>query len=100
MELDREAVRLVADALEELELGRVVWQHDRLTAARNEHLLDALRERDDRDAPVAEALRGRILQRREVAVAQNFAVVAERRTIAAAGRARGVGESAREIERG
>ena len=36
-----------------------MWQHDRLTAARNEHLLDALRERDDRDAPVAEALQRR-----------------------------------------
>jgi hypothetical protein len=49
---------------------------------------------------VAQPLRRRILQRRELAVAQRFAGVAERGTIAAANRARGVGESACEIERG
>src|SRR3954449_3695339 len=36
---DREAVRLVADALEQLERGRLVREHDRLRAAGREDLL-------------------------------------------------------------
>src|SRR3954469_20984710 len=38
----REAVRLVADALEELQRRRVVAEHDRLAPSRHEDLLDAL----------------------------------------------------------
>src|SRR4051794_4421834 len=53
---DGEAVRLVAHPLEELQRGRVVTQDDRLAPAGDEDLLDALGERDDRDAARAEAL--------------------------------------------
>ena len=47
---DREAVRLVAHALQQLELRRVVRQRDGLADAREEDLLDPLGERDDGDA--------------------------------------------------
>ena len=54
VELDREAVRLVAHALEELQLGRVVGQPERRAAPGHEHLLDPLGEAHDRHAEVAE----------------------------------------------
>src|SRR4029079_2424926 len=44
VELDREAVRLVAHALEQLELDRVVREAERRAPAWHEHLLDPLRE--------------------------------------------------------
>ena len=52
---DREAVRLVADALEQLQLRRVVGEHaaGRATPGQ-EDLLDALGQRDDDDAALAE----------------------------------------------
>ena len=53
---DREAVRLVAHALQQLELRRVVAEEERLGIPRPEHLLDPLGQRDDRDAALAEAL--------------------------------------------
>ena len=53
---DREPVRLVAHALEQLQLGRVVRQPQRLAHAGHEDLLDPLGQRDDRDAALAEAL--------------------------------------------
>ena len=45
-----EAMRLVADALQQLQAWRMVGQQDRLGTSRNEDLLDSLGERDDRDA--------------------------------------------------
>src|ERR1700760_398916 len=52
---DREAVRLVAYALQQLQLrGRVV-EHERRAAPGDEQLLDPLRQRDDRDAALAKA---------------------------------------------
>ena len=53
VELDREAVRLVAHALEQLELDGVVREPQRVAAARDEHLLDPLREAHDVHAEVA-----------------------------------------------
>src|SRR4051794_30356591 len=53
---DGEPVRLVAHALKELQRGRVVAEDDRLAPPGDEDLLDALSERDDRDAARAEAL--------------------------------------------
>ena len=50
VERDREAMRLVADALEQLQPGIVAVEQDRLRTAGHEHLLLALRERDDGDA--------------------------------------------------
>ena len=46
VEGDREAVRLVADPLQELQPRRVLREQDRLGAARDEDLLDPLGERD------------------------------------------------------
>ena len=60
VELDREAVRLVAGALEQLQLGRVVGQPQRRLHARLEHLLDPLGEADHGHAQVAE--RAQLLQ--------------------------------------
>src|SRR6185503_6336783 len=54
VELDREAVRLVADTLEELQLDRVVRQSQRLAAAWDEDLLDPLGEAHNGHAEVAE----------------------------------------------
>jgi hypothetical protein len=54
MELDREAVRLVAGALEKLQLGGVVGESQRRPHPRHEHLLDPLCEADHRHAEVAE----------------------------------------------
>ena len=65
---DREAVRLVADPLQELQAGGVLRQHDRLRPARDEDLLDPLRERDHRDARQVVALHRRE-RRRELALA-------------------------------
>ena len=48
VERDREPVRLVADALEQLQPGIVPVEQDRLRAAGHEHLLLALREGDRR----------------------------------------------------
>ena len=53
---DREAVRLVAHALQELERRRVVGQDDRLRDARDEDLLDPLGQRHDRHAAREEPL--------------------------------------------
>src|SRR3954451_22820302 len=65
---DREAVGLVADALEQLELRRVVVEQDRVRLAREEHLLDPLGERDDDDPAGAEVLQ-RLDARAELALA-------------------------------
>src|SRR5215208_6134923 len=54
VELDGEPVRLVAHALEQLELDRVVRQPERFAPAGDEDLLDPLRQADDRHAEVAE----------------------------------------------
>jgi hypothetical protein len=51
---DREAVGLVAHALQELQLGRVVVEQDRVGAAGDEDLLDPLGQRDDGHAAVDE----------------------------------------------
>ena len=56
MELAGEAVRLVARTLEQLQRRRVVPEHDRLAAARQEDLLDPLGQADDGHAEVAERL--------------------------------------------
>ena len=53
---ERDAVRLVADALEELERGARAVEHDRRREPGHEDLLLALRERDDRDARQVELL--------------------------------------------
>src|SRR5687768_16991548 len=53
---DGESVGLVAYSLEELELRRVVREHDGLGLPGEEHLLDPLGQRYDRDAALAEAL--------------------------------------------
>ena len=53
---DREPVRFVAQPLQQLQLGRVVRERERRRAARDEHLLDPLGERDDEHAALAEAL--------------------------------------------
>ena len=53
---DREAVRLVADALQQLQLGGRVVEHERRAAAGQEDLLDPLGQRDDRDAALAKAV--------------------------------------------
>ena len=55
---DREAVRLVADALEQLQLGGRVVEHERVRAAGHEDLLEPLRQRDHRDAALAKPASG------------------------------------------
>ena len=68
VERDREAVRLVADPLQQLQPGRVIRQQDRLRPAGNEDLLDPLGERDHRHPRQVElAHRGQ--RRRELALA-------------------------------
>src|SRR5215217_5799556 len=68
VELDREPVRLVADALEQLQLGRIVRQTERSAAAGREDLLDPLRQADHGDAEIAE--RSQLAQaRRQLALA-------------------------------
>ena len=54
MELDREAMRLVPDALEKLQLGRVVGKSKRRAAAGHVHLLDPLGEADHRNPEIEE----------------------------------------------
>ena len=66
---DREAVRLVAHALQQLQLRRVVGEPQRLAHAGQEDLLDALGQRDDRDAALAEVLRARARPADELAPA-------------------------------
>ena len=56
MELDGEAMRLVADALQQLQLRGVVVEHERAALSREEDLLDPLGEAHDRGAEVAERL--------------------------------------------
>ena len=60
-------MRLVADALQQLERRRVVRQHHRRTPARLEDLLDPLGQAHDRHAQVAERLQG-LEPRRELAL--------------------------------
>ncbi len=59
-----EAVRLVAHALQQLQLGRGVVEHERGAAARDEQLLDPLGQRDHAHAPLAEAAQRRRARRR------------------------------------
>ena len=66
---DREAVRLVADPLQELQPGVVPVEQDRLRAARDEHLLLALRERDHRHPRQAGGRLHRLERRRELPLA-------------------------------
>src|SRR5213596_1878770 len=59
VEAEREAVRLVADPLQELEPRRVPVEDDRLRAIRDEHFLLPLRERDHGHARQVERLHRR-----------------------------------------
>ena len=68
VEAEREAVRLVADPLEQLEPGECAVEHDRVGPAGDEHLLLALRERDHGDARQVVGLHRRE-RRRELALA-------------------------------
>ncbi len=52
---DREAVCLVASALEQLQLGGAVVEHERRGASGEEDLLDALGQRDHHDTALAKA---------------------------------------------
>jgi len=52
------------------------------------------------DIAIEEATPGQVLHRDDVAVAERLAAVAERRMIAAPGRARRIGQRVREVERG
>src|SRR5918992_1274855 len=56
VEVAGDLLREVADALQELELGRVVREDNRRPGSGLEDLLDPLGQRDDRDAALAEAL--------------------------------------------
>src|SRR2546427_662697 len=56
VEADREAVSLVADPLQQLKPRRVRGEHDRVGPAWDEHFLDSLGERHDRDAREIERL--------------------------------------------
>jgi len=56
VERDREPVRLVADPLQQLKAGAMGRKQDRLGAARDEDLLDPLREGDHRDPRQVELL--------------------------------------------
>ena len=66
---DREPVRLVADALQQLEPRVVPIEQDRLRAAGNEHLLLPFRERDDGDARQARRRLDRLERRRQLPLA-------------------------------
>jgi hypothetical protein len=59
VEVEREAVRFVADPLQQLERGRVAVEDNRLRIARQEDLLLALRERDHRHTGKVERLHRR-----------------------------------------
>src|SRR5207244_6283230 len=52
---ESEAVGLVADPLQQLQLWRAMVERERRPAPGDEHLLDALRERHDGHAAIAEA---------------------------------------------
>ena len=56
---DREAMRLVADALQQLQLGGGVVEHQRRAAAGDEDLLDPLGQRDHAHALLAKAAQHR-----------------------------------------
>src|SRR5207302_8503918 len=68
VEAEGEAVRLVAQTLQELKPRVVAREHDRLGPAGDEDLLDALRERNDCDARQIVRLH-RFERRRQLALA-------------------------------
>ena len=69
MKRDREPVRLVADALQELQPGVVPIEQDRLRTTGNEYLLLTLRERDDGNARKARCRLDRLERRRQLPLA-------------------------------